>query len=198
VLFVEPFFLFIVLPVAVLAAYGAGRLAGPSAMLAVIVAISAVFYAPNGWLAAGLLVFSLCLNLAIGIALCRAPAMADGTRRLLLTLGLVFNFGALALFKYVDAVAAMVDPAAGPLLGIAIPAGISFYTFHQAVFLVDAYGRNSDVAAFLAGARGLAGKTTAFVRYSAFVAFFPQLVIGPITYMSEFAPQVLRRGFGRR
>lgn len=196
-LFVEPFFLFVLLPAAVLAAYGAGRWAGPTAMLAVIVATSAIFYAPNGWLAAGLLAVSLCLNLAIGISLCGEQPVRENLRRLLLTIGLVFNFSALAIFKYVDAVFALVDPAAGPLLGVAIPAGISFYTFHQAVFLVDAYGRQSDVVAFLAGARGVAGKATAFIRYSAFVAFFPQLVIGPITYMSEFAPQVLRRGFGR-
>ena len=93
--------------------------------------------------------------------------------------------------------AALVAPSAGPLLGIGIPAGISFYTFHQAVFLVDAYGRNSDVVRFLEGARGALGRARAFTRYGAFVAFFPQLVIGPITYMSEVAPQVLRRGFGR-
>ena len=196
-LFVEPFFLFVLLPIGVAAAYGAGRWTGPTTVLAVIVATSAVFYAPNGTLAVSLLILSLCFNLAIGGSLCAERSVAERRRKLLLSLGLVFNFSALAIFKYLDAIAALVDPSAAPLMGMAIPAGISFYTFHQAVFLVDAYGRHPDVVRFVEGARGATGKVTAFIRYSAFVTFFPQLVIGPITYMSEFAPQVLRRGFGR-
>ena len=196
-LFVEPFFLFALLPIGVAAAYGVSRLAGPTSVLAVIVAVSAVFYAPHGVLPSLLLTVSLCLNFGIGLALSGTDQVAARWRKPLLALGLVYNFATLAVFKYVDAVAALVSPSAGPLLGIGIPAGISFYTFHQAVFLVDAYGRNSDVVRFLDGARGVVGRARAFTRYGAFVAFFPQLVIGPITYMSEMAPQVLRRGFGR-
>jgi alginate O-acetyltransferase complex protein AlgI len=196
VLFVEPFFLFVLLPLGVLAAYGAGRLAGPTSVLAVIVAVSAVFYAPHGVLPSVLLLASLCLNFGIGLALSGATPETPAVRKALLVLGLAYNFAMLATFKYVDAVAALLEPT-GPLLGVGIPAGISFYTFHQAVFLVDAYGRNGDVVRFLEGARGMAGRARAFTRYGAFVAFFPQLVIGPITYMSEVAPQILRREFGR-
>jgi hypothetical protein len=68
-LFVEPFLLFVLLPIGVAAAYGAGRWCGPTAALAIIVATSAVFYAPNGVLACSLLVLSLCCNLAIGLSL---------------------------------------------------------------------------------------------------------------------------------
>jgi D-alanyl-lipoteichoic acid acyltransferase DltB (MBOAT superfamily) len=83
------------------------------------------------------------------------------------------------------------------MLGIAIPAGISFYTFHQAVFLLHAYNRQVEVVGFLKGARSISGKLAAFIRYGAFVAFFPQLIIGPITYLSELAPQLRSGRFGR-
>jgi D-alanyl-lipoteichoic acid acyltransferase DltB (MBOAT superfamily) len=197
VLFVQPFFLFVLLPVGVAAAHGAARVAGPTSVLAVIVAVSAVFYAPHGLLPSLLLVVSLCLNFAIGLALSGPDTVGPRGRKALLGLGLAYNFSTLAIFKYLDAVAVLVDPAAGPLVGIAIPAGISFYTFHQAVFLVDAYARSQDVVRFFEGARGAMGHVRAFTRYGAFVAFFPQLVIGPITYMSEVAPQLLRRELGR-
>jgi D-alanyl-lipoteichoic acid acyltransferase DltB (MBOAT superfamily) len=80
---------------------------------------------------------------------------------------------------------------------IAIPAGISFYTFHQAAFLADARNRDPDVVALIERIQSLPSAISAFIRYGAFVAFFPQLIIGPITYMREFYPQVDRRDFGR-
>ena len=195
--FVEPFFLFILLPGAVGLFYIARHLAGRTSALAVLVAASALFYAPYGGLAASLLATSLCINFVVGLALCSGRDGESRRREALLFIGLALNFAALLTFKYLDQLAALVHPDAGPLLGIAIPAGISFYTFHQAVFLLDAYRRETEVAKFLTGADHALGKLSALVRWAAFVAFFPQLVIGPITYMSEFAPQVLRPGFGR-
>jgi D-alanyl-lipoteichoic acid acyltransferase DltB (MBOAT superfamily) len=93
-------------------------------------------------------------------------------------------------------VAALIWPDAPPILAVAIPAGISFYTFHQAVFLVHAFNRQSEVLDFFKKATGAVGALDTFLRYAAFVAFFPQLVIGPITYMSELGPQLDRRGLG--
>jgi alginate O-acetyltransferase complex protein AlgI len=196
-LFVEPLFLFILLPAALCAFYVTGFYAGQTAALAVIVVASAIFYAPYGGLAATLLATSLCLNLILGITLSKDSAGEQWHRKTLLAIGLVMNFAALATFKYLDQLTALVVPSSGPILGIAIPAGISFYTFHQAVFLLDAYNRKAEVVSFFKGAHSILGKLAAFIRYGAFVAFFPQLVIGPITYMSEFAPQVQSRGLGR-
>jgi alginate O-acetyltransferase complex protein AlgI len=197
-IFVEPFLLFIVLPVAVVAFYAASRIAGRNAALAVLVLVSAVFYAPYGAKPATILVVSLLVNLIIGALLCRDGDIKPSYRSLLLALGMLFNFGALAAFKYLDALLMLVRPP-GELTAaaLAIPAGISFYTFHQAVFLLDSYNRKPEVVTFLGGVSSFAGKFVAFIKYSAFVAFFPQLVIGPITYLSEFAPQVTRQGFGR-
>ncbi|MGH0277121.1 MBOAT family protein, partial [Sinorhizobium meliloti] len=61
------------------------------------------------------------------------------------------------------------------IAGVAIPAGISFYTFHQAAFLADAYVREKSVVEFFEGTRSLRSGFWAFCRYGAFVSFFPQL-----------------------
>jgi D-alanyl-lipoteichoic acid acyltransferase DltB (MBOAT superfamily) len=99
-LFVEPFFLFVLLPLALCAFYAAGSYAGKTASLIVIVAVSAVFYAPYGILAATLLASSLCINLVIGISLSQTDHAA--WRKILLSVGLFLNFAALGTFKYFD------------------------------------------------------------------------------------------------
>jgi alginate O-acetyltransferase complex protein AlgI len=183
-IFVEPFLLFIVLPAAVLAFYAASRVGGRNAALAVLVLVSAVFYAPYGSKPAALLVVSLLVNLIVGSLLCRPNDTRPGQRSLLLAVGMIFNFGALAAFKYLAAILLLVRPPGEiAVTAVAIPAGISFYTFHQAVFLLDSYNRKPEVVEFLGGLTGMAEKFASFIKYTAFVAFFPQLVIGPITYM---------------
>ena len=194
-LFVEPFFLLVFLPGAVSVFYAARRVGGITAALAIIVAASAIFYAPYGPLPAALLGASLVINLVIGVLLIDVVGH-KGTRRALLALGLVVDFANLATFKYLDQVAAMAH-LPQLILDVAIPAGISFYTFHQAVFLVHAFNRQEEVQRFFSGTRTIAGRIATFIRYAAFVAFFPQLVIGPITYMSEFGPQLQRNDFAR-
>lgn len=190
-LFVEPFFLFVVMPLALAGCFLAARLAGPTAALGILVLVSAVFYAPYGPLPAAILTLSLLINLALGMALAQGAGLSQAARKALLALGLAGNFLALAFFKYF---APHLAGTTLPAVLAAIPAGISFYTFHQSVFLLNAFQRAPEVTRFLAGPGGALGAGT---RYAAFVAFFPQLVIGPITYLSEFAPQVLRAGFGR-
>jgi alginate O-acetyltransferase complex protein AlgI len=197
VLFVQPFFLLVVLPLALLLFYSVARRTGPVGGLTVIVATSAIFYAPYGRIPFLLLLFSLTVNFAFGYALGSARSENNRRRMALFTAGILFNFSLLGAFKYLDGIAAAIAPGHAPLLAIAIPAGISFYTFHQSVFLLDAYNHRTDVRHFLETARSTFGKLRAFIGYAAFVAFFPQLVIGPITYMSEFAPQAFRKSFGQ-
>ncbi len=155
-----------------------------------------LFYLPWGWWMSGLLLLSVSINFAVGSVLI-GPGQGRGGRLALLVLGEVYNFAILIFFKY-HFFAQLLGADGWPgLSGWAIPAGISFYTFHQAAFLADAYAREASVVAYLGNVQGLWGRAKAFVRYAAFVTFFPQLVIGPITYMREFEPQVRERGFGR-
>lgn len=189
-IFNDPFFLFVFLPLAAFAFHWLGKRFGATAGLGVIFVGSILFYLPWGWWMTALLLVSVLVNFAIGSIL-----IAEGPRRGRLALllgGEFYNFAILAVFKY-----QLLSGVLGSSGTWVIPAGISFYTFHQAAFLADAYAREPSVVAYLGNVRSAATRVQAFVRYAAFVTFFPQLVIGPITYMHEFQPQVQRRGFGR-
>ncbi|MDO4571933.1 MAG: MBOAT family O-acyltransferase [Clostridia bacterium] len=97
-----------------------------------------------------------------------------------LAAGLLFNIGLLFLFKYYDFFIANVNAlfhGALPFLHIALPLGISFFTFQQLSYIIDAYrGGVEDYA---------------FVDYALFVVFFPQLIAGPIVRHAEMIPQFL-------
>ncbi|MGI9501998.1 MAG: MBOAT family O-acyltransferase, partial [Geminicoccaceae bacterium] len=88
----------------------------------------------------------------------------------------------LGYFKYTDFLIANVNELLGtslPILGIVLPIGISFYTFQQIAFLVDAYrGQVTDFT---------------FKRYLFFITFFPQLIAGPIVHHAEILPQLAKR-----
>jgi alginate O-acetyltransferase complex protein AlgI len=196
-LFSEPFFVLIFLPFVVALFYSSARIGGAQAGLTVLFLASCVFYANWGWFFFALMMAGTIINFAICGALVRLGPEREGTRKALLVLGQVYNFGTLIYFKYLAFYFLSEELSREGLRAAAIPIGISFYTFQQAVLLVDAYGRSEAVVRYLGDLSDLAGKVRAFFRYGAFHCFFPQLVIGPITYMSEFAPQVLGRGFGR-
>ena len=85
-----------------------------------------------------LLLASIVFNYAIGVALGRT---ANPHRRLLLTVGIAANLALLAFFKYADFLLQSISGLPGidlEPLGVLLPIGISFYTFTQIAFLVDA------------------------------------------------------------
>ncbi len=121
-----------------------------------------------------ILVSSVLVNFAI-----RKFLMGCGRpRRLGLGLGLVFNLGLLFVFKYFDFFIINVNAvfkSALPLLHILLPLGISFFTFQQLSYIIDAYRGNAP--------------DYSFVDYALFVVFFPQLIAGPIVRHNEMIPQ---------
>lgn len=128
-----------------------------------------------------LLLASVLFNHAAGAklaALSRAPA---GSTRPLLALGVTVNLLLIGYFKYSVFMLDNVGALAGIDFGIramVLPLGISFFTFQQIAYLVDAAeGGSADY--------GLAD-------YCLFVAFFPQLIAGPIVHHKDLMPQ-----FGR-
>ncbi len=192
-LFIEPSFLFFFLPLFVGLYYGALRYGGLHAALAAIVVSSLVFYSPYGWLFTGVFVASMAVNLTAGLLLIRPSLHSHAIRLALLWGALVFDFALLGLFKYANAVWGLfVATGAPPLIEYGIPAGISFYTFHQAVFIADAYYRRPEVVAYLSETGGSFKTLKGAIRYLAFASFFPQLIIGPIVYLSEFSKQAAR------
>jgi alginate O-acetyltransferase complex protein AlgI len=102
----------------------------------------------------------------------------DSRRRHYLVVGLVLNVGALGYFKYMDFFISNLNWLGFdiPLLHLALPLAISFFTLQQIAYLVDVY-RRSDARRSL-------------LNYCIFVSFFPQLIAGPIVHYKEIVPQL--------
>jgi len=104
------------------------------------------------------------------------------TRKSWLITGLIFNVGLLAYYKYADFFIENVNVVFSSdfnLLHIILPLGISFFTFQQIAYQVDAF-------------KGVV-KEFDFIHYGLFVSFFPQLVAGPIVHHREMMPQFMDR-----
>lgn len=124
----------------------------------------------------GLLLLSICGNYLVGHYIAHRPGTPAGKR--MLTVTVVANLLLLGYYKYADFFISSANTAFAtdwPLLGIVLPIGISFFTFTQIAFLVDAY----------------LGKVTEyrFVYYLLFVTYFPHLIAGPILHHKEMMPQ---------
>lgn len=108
--------------------------------------------------------------------------------KLFLWLSIINNLGILGIFKYYNFFAVQFQEALGAvgihtnplLLSIALPVGISFYTFHGMSYVFDIY-------------RGNQKPVSNFIEYALFVSFFPLLVAGPIERANHLLPQVQKR-----
>ena len=111
-------------------------------------------------------------------------------RKLLLTASMIFNLGLLGVFKYYNffmenfmEIANSVGLHTNPvLLKIALPVGISFYTFQTMSYTIDIYRKQLE-------------PTKDFIAFAAFVGYFPQLVAGPIERASNLLPQMSKRRY---
>ncbi|MFO0988413.1 MAG: MBOAT family O-acyltransferase [Alphaproteobacteria bacterium] len=174
-LFTDTLFLFVFLP-AVWAVYGVLVQAGWGRLVVwALGAASIAFYAYDDIGHAGVMLCSILANYAAGRILCTTRFRG---RKTLLIGAIALNLGLLGYFKY----AAFLVSAAGSATGsawslpaLALPLGISFYTFTQIAYVVDCYReRDADLR---------------FGSYLLFVTFFPHLVAGPIVYHREMMPQ---------
>ena len=173
-------FIFLFLPLTLLVFFALGRF---SAKLAAgwLAAASLFFY---GWWSpayVALLLVSILFNFTAGSAIVRAAADARYCKRLL-TAAIIANLALLAYYKYANFFVANYNAVTGAGLGIAevvLPLGISFFTFTQIAFLVDAYQ----------------GKVREYnlVHYGLFVTYFPHLIAGPILHHGEMMPQFAQR-----
>ena len=147
---------------------------------------SYAFYAGWRWEFLGLIAFSTLVDYAVGLMLDREKA--PSARRVWLILSLVANLGMLAVFKYYDFfVTSGVEflhslgiEASASTLGFVIPLGISFFTFQTLSYTIDVY-------------RGNMKPVRSLLDFAVFVAFFPQLVAGPIVRASAFLPQLVSK-----
>jgi alginate O-acetyltransferase complex protein AlgI len=94
--------------------------------------------------------------------------------------GLIGNLALIGYYKYTDFILSTINSLAGtdiPLTKIFLPLGISFYTFTQMGYLVDAYRGETK------------GNNYDLLTYTLFISFFPQLIAGPILRHDELIPQ---------
>ena len=188
-LFNSGIFIFLFLPVAVLVYRGllAGGLT-VSARAWLVVA-SLFFYAWWKLEYLPILLASIGVNYALGVAIVRRSGDGAGVSpRLILVLGLLFNLGLLGYFKYAAFAVDVVNSIAGSGIqfdALVLPLAISFFTFQQIAYLVDCYQGKAEEYHFL--------------NYCVFVSFFPQLIAGPIVHHSQMMPQfdAVARGEGR-
>ncbi|MBI4570091.1 MAG: MBOAT family protein [Planctomycetes bacterium] len=151
---------------------------------AFLLVASYLFY---GWWDARFLLL-LAGSSALDYVVTRALTGGAKRRRAWLMASVAGNLGVLGVFKYFNffagSVAAMLDaiglPASPGTLDVVLPVGISFYTFQTMSLSIDAY-------------RGRLSRCPSLLDTSLYVAFFPQLVAGPIVRAGGFFPQIRRK-----
>lgn len=141
----------------------------------VLLAASYIFY--MFWNAKFVMLLLLLTVVDFGAALLMSSSVAN-KRQMWLIIGLSANLGFLAFFKYYNFFAASLAtlihvPEQSVLLQIVLPVGISFHTFQSISYLVDVY-------------RGEQQPVRNFGDYALYIAFFPQLVAGPIVRAHDF------------
>lgn len=182
-LFNSQAFLFFFLPLVLAGYYLLVPKAGRHAWLT---ACSYAFYAWWDWRFCGLLLLTTCVDYFAGrrVAVGRTPRQRKGW----LAFSLCADLGVLGFFKYYDLGASTANALAGlfpgtfalPLLHLALPVGISFYTFQAMSYTIDIY-------------RGEVRPARRFVDFACYVSLFPQLVAGPIVRYRDLEAQLVRR-----
>jgi len=143
---------------------------------------SYVFYGWWSWKFLVLLICSTILDFFYGFGVASANKKKA---KLFLWLSILNNLGILAVFKYYDFFAkefqhglSLIGLHVNPfLIQIAVPVGISFYTFHGMSYIFDIF-------------RNVRKPVTNFIDYAVFVCFFPLLVAGPIERSNHLLPQI--------
>jgi alginate O-acetyltransferase complex protein AlgI len=170
-------FLFVFLPVLLIVFFQLGRY---SQRLAAgwLTFGSLFFYAWWNPVYVLLLLGSILFNYLVGYALAGGADLGSTRRKGLLAIGVTGDLALLAYFKYANFFVDTFNTSLGAnvqLASIMLPLGISFFTFTQIAFLVDAAGGKA--------------KEFDFVHYCLFVTYFPHLIAGPVLHHKEMMPQ---------
>ena len=185
-LFNSYIFLFVFLPVTLVLYFVLGRRSLRAAVIFLGLA-SLVFY---GWWRLSyvpILIVSILFNFAFGVLVSRARKRRTfGSPKALVVVAISGNLLLLCYYKYfnflLQNVGVLLDTSIDPYL-VALPLGISFFTFTQISFLVDTYNGKA--------------KEYDFPRYLLFVSYFPHLIAGPILHHGEMMPQFARASNAR-
>ena len=128
-----------------------------------------------------LMIFSIGLFYGCGLAIGRSQAQKQ--KKFWLLVSVVCSLALLGIFKYADFFISSVNQATGlslPLLRLALPIGISFYTFQCLSYTIDVY-------------RGNVEPQKNPISFGAYVSLFPQLIAGPIVRYVDVARELEQR-----
>jgi alginate O-acetyltransferase complex protein AlgI len=170
-------FILLFLPTVLLCFHLIGKRGHHRVAIAWLICASLFFY---GWWNPAyllLMLFSILFNYSVGISLSNTSGRKLLSKTIL-TIGVSANLAILGYFKYANFFVDNLNALSGTNLilnEVILPLAISFFTFQQIAYLVDAYR----------------GKTKEynFLHYCLFVTFFPQLIAGPIVHHKEMLPQ---------
>lgn len=147
----------------------------------VLLLSSLVFYAWGEPIYVLLMIFSVVSGYILGLLIEKFREKRLG--KVFLIVSVVISLGLLGYFKYADFFIANFNAVFGlsvPLLRIALPIGISFYTFQLLSYTIDVY-------------RGTVAAQRNFITLAAYIALFPQLIAGPIVRYADVAAQLTSR-----
>ena len=145
----------------------------------VLVVFSLLFYAWGEPVYVFLMLFCVLMNYFVGRGI---DHFDGGKRKAMLVVGLVVNISILGTFKYLGFFASVLNDMGVPVAQpkIALPIGISFYTFQSISYLIDVYRRESPVQ-------------KRFLGLLLYISMFPQLIAGPIVRYGTVAEEIGRR-----
>jgi alginate O-acetyltransferase complex protein AlgI len=181
VLFTEPSFLFVFLPLVLLLYFGAPK----SARNTVLTLASLAFYTLGEWRFLPFLVGSVAINYVFAIWIEQTRARPHA--KWVLALGIFSDLALLLVFKYagwfavnLNSVLAIAHFSSVPVPHLLLPLGISFFTFHKISYKVDVY-------------RGTTPAQRNVMTLALYILLFPQLIAGPIIRYHEVSDQLERR-----
>lgn len=171
-------FILLFLPICILGYFGLNHFGKYNFAQVFLLGMSLWFYGYYNPSYLWILIFSVLIN--YGVYLLIGKAKQQRTKKMFMILGVSVNVGLLLYFKYMDFFIGNINGIFGTdidFLRIAMPLGISFFTFQQISFIVDTY--RGEIPGY------------SFVHYACFVTYFPQLIAGPIVTHDELVPQFL-------
>jgi alginate O-acetyltransferase complex protein AlgI len=149
-----------------------------------LLAASYFFYGYWDYRFLSLIIFTSILDYFVGKKISKINSPSQ--KKILLAISIFVNLGILAFFKYFNFFIESANVAFGDFglnlstLNIILPVGLSFYTFQSMSYTIDVYRDKSKYC-------------SSTLDFLLFIAFFPQLVAGPIVRASDFLPQLKKK-----
>jgi alginate O-acetyltransferase complex protein AlgI len=182
-LFNSTIFIFVFLPLSLSACFLLAKVGGPRAAQICLIVMSLLFYTCWNPKYLPLLLVSITVNYTIAVLMARMQDKKQ--RKYFLYFATLLNLALLGYYKYTGFLVGSVNDLTGvgfAIPAIALPLGISFYTFQQLTLLADIHNEGS-------------ARSLRFHHFFLFVIFFPHLIAGPIVHHREMMPQFERADY---